>query len=176
MSHIVCILGLGSNQNTPIKQLKTAILHLNKLPHTQVSQVAGFYETKPWGVSNQPDFTNSAVKIFTKLTPLRLLKEVKTIEYQLMQRQITAKWHSRTIDIDILLYEKTEFNRSQLIIPHPLIEQRCFAVLPLLELKPNLPTQLQQKLTQHIKSHDCRDQLIKLKTPLIDDLLAKTIG
>ena len=169
----VCILGLGSNQNTPIKQLKSAILHINKLPRTQVSQVTDFYQSKPWGVTNQPDFTNSAIKIRTQLTPLRLLKEVKTIEYRLMQRQVTATWHSRNIDIDILLYQKSAYNRSQLIIPHPLIEHRCFAIRPLLELKPNLPTQLVQKLTQHKKSHDCRAQLIKLKTPLIDDLMGK---
>jgi 2-amino-4-hydroxy-6-hydroxymethyldihydropteridine diphosphokinase len=172
----VCILGLGSNQNTPTKQLKSATLHINKLPRTQVSQVTGFYQSKPWGVTNQPDFTNSAIKILTQLTPLRLLKEIKKIEYRLMQRQVTATWHSRNIDIDILLYQKSTYHRSQLIIPHPLIEHRCFAILPLLELKPNLPTQLQQKLNQHMKSHDCKEQLIKLKNPLIDDFMNKTIG
>ena len=139
-------LGLGSNLNNPLRQLHTAINHLNHLPGSAVIQCSHFYRSEPWGVTEQPDFINAAVTLQSNLTPLLLLKHIKIIEYRLMGRQHTSRWHSRVIDIDVLLHEDHSMNRSELQIPHPLITERGFVIRPLLELKPKLPASLRTQL------------------------------
>lgn len=162
---IDCYLGLGSNLNEPVNQIRTSIGHLNNLPRTAVIETSNFYRSKAWGVTDQNDFTNAVVKINTRLKPRQLLKEVKKIEYNLMQRQLNQRWHSRVIDIDLLIYGTTSLNRNDLILPHPWISERCFVIQPLLELKPHLPKHLLQQLTKHLINHSCSDQLILIKKP-----------
>ncbi|TDR22793.1 2-amino-4-hydroxy-6-hydroxymethyldihydropteridine diphosphokinase [Marinicella litoralis] len=165
-----CFLGLGSNLKNPVAQIRTSIEHLHHLPCTQIIKVSNFYRSKAWGVTEQNDFINAAVKINTTLKPLALLKKVKTIEYRLMQRQLTQRWHSRVIDIDLLIYGTSVINRAELAIPHPWISERCFVIEPLLELKPQMPVDLIQKITQHRKNHQCADHLIKTHKPEISCL------
>jgi len=163
-------LGLGSNLDQPIKQLKTAIKHLGNLPKTRYIQSASWYQSKAWGVAKQNDFINTVVEIHTSLTPLALLKAIKIIEYRLMQRQANKKWHARKIDIDILLYGCQKLNRKQLTIPHPLIAERSFVSVPLLQLKPYLPVSLRQQLRfqRKIQSFDSELKLIhKQNTKLL---------
>ncbi len=154
-----CYLGLGSNLNNPSKQIHRAIYHLSRLPLTKVVKSAPWYVSKAWGVTDQGDFVNTAVQIKTALTPMALLKHIKIIEYRLMQRQPNIKWHARNIDIDILLYGKSTFRRQQLSIPHPLIDQRCFVVAPLLHLSPELPAKLKQQLQKHRNEHCCLNNI-----------------
>lgn len=158
-------LGLGSNLNNPLRQITRCVFHLNRLPNTQVIKLANLYRSKPWGVENQPDFINTVVCIETSLTPLALLKAVKTIEYRLMQRQVNQRWHSRVIDIDLLLMDGVVLDRKELIIPHPWIADRSFVVQPLLELSPQLPVLLKQQLTQFLEEHRCMETYTLIKTP-----------
>ncbi len=164
-SGIGCYLGLGSNLNQPVKQIRTCIKHLAQLPNTQVIATSNLYRSKAWGVTEQNDFVNAVVKVQTSLTPMLLLKLIKTIEYRLMRRQANLRWHSRVIDIDILLYDHSNVQRKELTVPHPWISERCFVIKPLLELKPKLPATLFKKLEQHSNNHQCTDQLIKIKHP-----------
>jgi 2-amino-4-hydroxy-6-hydroxymethyldihydropteridine diphosphokinase len=147
-----CFLGLGSNLNTPKKQLNIAIKHIGKLPQTRYIQSANWYLSKAWGVTDQNDFINTVIEIQTSLTPLALLKAIKIIEYRLMQRQVNKKWHARKIDIDILLYGRQRICRRELTIPHPLIAERIFVSEPLLQMKPYLPVSLKQQLKKNAKS------------------------
>ncbi len=158
-----CFLGLGSNLNNPIKQLNIAIHHIENLPRTQFLHSASWFQSKAWGVTEQNDFVNTVIKIRTTLTPLALLKAIKTIEYRLMQRQINKKWHARKIDIDILLYGQQNIRRSQLLIPHPLITDRSFVWKPLLQLNPILPISLKQKLRYDLKSRKIAPDLKLIK-------------
>jgi 2-amino-4-hydroxy-6-hydroxymethyldihydropteridine diphosphokinase len=144
-------LGLGSNLNNPLRQLHRAINHLNRLPDSAVIQCSQFYHSAPWGVTDQPDFINAAVTLQSRLTPMMLLKHIKIIEYRLMGRQPNARWHSRVIDIDLLLHEDHSMKRSVLHIPHPLITERCFVIRPLCELRPKMPAYLRQQLMNHPK-------------------------
>ncbi len=165
-----CFLGLGSNSNDPINQLRTSIKHLNHLPRTQVVGVSNFYRSKAWGVTDQDDFINAVVKINTKLKPKLLLKEVKKIEYHLMQRQVSKRWHSRVIDIDLLICGTTTMNRADLILPHPWISERCFVIQPLLELNPKLPLNLLQQITKQPLTPPCSEQLFMIKKPKIAEI------
>ena len=162
-THQIYHLGLGSNLQTPLRQIHTAIKHLNRLPGSKVTQCSAFYRSEPWGVTDQPDFINAAVTLHSRLKPMHLLKHIKIIEYRLMGRQLKARWHSRVIDIDLLWHENHSINRSELRIPHPLIAQRCFVIRPLLELKPDIPGFFRQQLMSHPQG--CCTQLSEISHP-----------
>ena len=94
------------------------------------------YETAPWGVTNQPDFLNLVVSIQTKLKPLQILEITQSIENQL-GRIRKEKWGARLIDIDILFYGNEIIDEPNLKIPHPLLQERDFALSPLAEIAPD---------------------------------------
>ena len=100
---IQCYLGLGSNLNTPARQLRNAINALRALPCTQVIKVAPFYVNDALGRKTQPRFCNTVVEINTTLTPQLLLKKCQFIESQ-QGRVRKVKWGARTLDIDILYF------------------------------------------------------------------------
>src|SRR5690606_8186023 len=79
---------------------------------------------------DQPSFLNMALSIHTELQPLELLKNINTIEANL-GRQRTLKWGQRTLDIDILFYNDEIINLPELTVPHPQLEHRRFALVPL---------------------------------------------
>lgn len=153
----LCYLGLGSNTGRRFRQLNLAIKHIDRLHQTNFIESAPWYESAAWGIEDQPNFLNTVIKITTGLTPLKLLAELKKIEYRLMSRKPNLRWHSRNIDIDILMYGKQVINKPQLKVPHPFISERCFVVAPLMHFKPQLNTQLKQKLSQHHLNHSCID-------------------
>ncbi|MBC7408421.1 MAG: 2-amino-4-hydroxy-6-hydroxymethyldihydropteridine diphosphokinase [Arcicella sp.] len=94
------------------------------------------YETAPWGVTNQPDFLNLVVSIQTRLKPLQILEITQSIENQL-GRIRKEKWGARLIDIDILFYGNEIIDEPNLKIPHPLLQERDFALSPLAEIAPD---------------------------------------
>lgn len=131
----LCYLGLGSNLNSPERQLRQAINALRQLPDTQLYKIANFYLSKAWGRKAQPHFCNTVVAIKTTMTPQRLLKHCQNIEYQ-QGRIRKVRWGARTLDIDILLYGSLELNNQTLQIPHPRLHERDFVFIPLLEIAP----------------------------------------
>jgi 2-amino-4-hydroxy-6-hydroxymethyldihydropteridine diphosphokinase len=101
------------------------------------SGISSLYETAPWGKTDQPSFLNQAIKLETTLPPQELLNVLLEIEKEL-GRTREERYGPRTIDIDILLYGKMQIQKPQLQIPHPQLGNRRFALLPLLELAPEL--------------------------------------
>lgn len=147
----LCYLSLGSNLNSPERQLRKALQTLRTLPSTYLLKVATLYRSEAWGRRSQPDFVNTVVMIQTSLTPQQLLKECQKIE-QRHKRVRTVRWGSRTLDIDILLYGTLRVYSKQLVLPHPRIHLRDFVFVPLLEvatesvrLNGNLLTELIQQ-------------------------------
>lgn len=88
------------------------------------------YQTAAWGKTDQPDFLNQAIYIDTNYSPIEALTIINHIEYML-GRQRTEHWGQRTLDIDILLYDQEVIHSSRLVIPHPELENRRFALIPL---------------------------------------------
>ncbi|KTD23100.1 2-amino-4-hydroxy-6-hydroxymethyldihydropteridinepyrophosphokinase [Legionella lansingensis] len=131
----LCYLGLGSNLNSPERQLRQAIQALRQLPSTYLLKVARFYRNKAWGRKGQPRFYNTVALIQTCLTPQQLLLTCQKIERK-QGRIRHVKWGSRTLDIDILLYGSLIIESEKLIIPHPRMHLRDFVILPLLEICP----------------------------------------
>ena len=126
---------LGSNLGNRKEILDKAIELLGQNVGVIISQSKD-YETKPWGVTDQPDFLNLAIAIHTNLKPLEILKQTQSIENQL-GRVRKEKWGARLIDIDILFYGNEIIDEPDLKVPHPLIQERDFALIPLAEIAPD---------------------------------------
>ncbi|MBL0308542.1 MAG: 2-amino-4-hydroxy-6-hydroxymethyldihydropteridine diphosphokinase [Bacteroidetes bacterium] len=125
---------LGSNQGDRQSNIAKAI-SLIKEAGILVNQASALYQTAAWGKEDQPDFLNKAIQITTTLAPPDLLIELKRIEKQ-VGRKPTEKWGARVIDIDILFYEAQIIETTELVIPHPYIQERRFTLLPLAEIAP----------------------------------------
>lgn len=126
-------LSLGSNMGDSFYYLLNAIVKLNNLPSTRVSKISSFYSTKAWGVTNQPDFINCCLEVYTELLPYKLLKKINEIESDL-ERTREVHWGPRTIDIDIIFYDKLILSDKKLTIPHKYYKERNFVLIPLLDI------------------------------------------
>jgi len=129
----LCYLALGSNLNSPERQLRQAIEALRSLPLSNLSKVASFYRSKAWGRKLQPPFCNTVVAIHTRLSPQQLLYFCQKIECK-QGRVRKVRWGARTLDIDILTYGSQKIKTLDLVIPHPRMHERDFVQIPLLEI------------------------------------------
>ena len=116
---------------------------------------SSIFETIPWGYENQDNFLNSVIKIKTTFDAFKVLKKSQEIENTLGRKRI-SKWRKRTIDIDILFYNNEIINTTKLIIPHPLIQQRKFVLVPLSEIAPNYIHPILKKSISTLLS-ECKD-------------------
>ncbi len=99
--------------------------------------ISPVYETLPVGGPDQPVFFNAAVEVETALDPLSLLRMCCAIETD-MGRERNVRWGPRTIDIDILLYDRQILAGEELTIPHPLMQVRAFVMHPLADIAPDI--------------------------------------
>jgi 2-amino-4-hydroxy-6-hydroxymethyldihydropteridine pyrophosphokinase len=129
-------LGLGSNLGDRAHYLEGAVKALTS-PAITVCAISRIYETEPWGVLDQPLYWNQVIEIETILEPLDLLHACQEIELSL-GRERKEHWGSRTIDIDLLIYDNRESKTAELMLPHPYLEERAFVLAPLREIAPNL--------------------------------------
>lgn len=125
-----------------------------------VVAVSSVYKTPPWGKTDQPWFLNACTKLSTGMEPEALLQLCLDIEEE-MQRKRTEKWGPRTLDIDLLFYEKLKISiPDRLILPHPEIGERAFVLIPLAEISPDLMLDGQTVASLAKKFED--QQIIKL--------------
>lgn len=127
---------LGTNLGNRAELLNRALAGITRDIGAVIS-CSSIYETAAWGNEDQPSYLNQVALVATSLSPLQLLKKINAIEKNL-GRERTAKWESRPIDIDILLYAGQIINKPKLQIPHPLLPNRKFALIPLQEIAPTL--------------------------------------
>lgn len=135
-------LGLGSNLGDRKQYLRRAVHALDQHVQIRVREFSSVYETKPWGLEDQPEYLNIAAAIKTDLSPLALLAAVKDIEREL-GRERAVRWGPRIIDVDILFIDDTVAELEddlgrKLTIPHPSLEERAFVLAPLAELAPHI--------------------------------------
>ena len=129
-------IGLGSNLGNRKKNIDNALQLLRKgRGITQVVR-ASYYETEPIGPV-QPWFINTVIKVKTNLTPEALLTRCKEVEREIGRSQ-SFKWGPRLVDLDLLLFKDHVRDDKVLRLPHSQLEKRRFALLPLVELEPNL--------------------------------------
>ena len=129
-------MGLGSNLGNRELNIKNAV-ELLKKNGVKVEKISTINETEPAGGIPQGKFLNAVLKSQTDLAPQDLLKFTQSIEKKL-GRVKTIKNGPRTIDIDILLYDRLIFSTPDLTIPHPRMFERDFVLIPLKEIDPGL--------------------------------------
>lgn len=130
-------LGLGSNLGQRENFLKSALGKLSSSESIELVQISPVYETEPVGLAGQENFLNIAVEIKTDLAPQDLMDHLEDIE-KTVGKKAEIKNGPREIDIDILLYDKEVVESEKLIIPHPGLSKREFALRPLLDINPFL--------------------------------------
>ena len=131
----IVYLGLGSNLGNKEQHITTAVKHLEQRVG-KVRRLSSLLKTEPWGFTSPNSFVNAAVSIDTILSPHEVLEATQQIERDMgrEQKSMNGEYHDRIIDIDILLYDDMEINEKDLTIPHPLMHQRDFVMIPLREI------------------------------------------
>ncbi len=127
-------LGLGSNQGDRDALLRAAVAGLAAT--VRISRVSSIWDTAPLLIEDQPRFHNAVVEGLTSLAPHALLRELKRIE-RALGREPGPRYGPRLVDIDILLYDDLILETPALIIPHPQLAVRAFALAPLAEIAPH---------------------------------------
>ena len=130
-------LGLGTNLGARQDHLESAVRALRRLPRFILLARASVYESRALGDPGGPDFLNTAVAGFWNGTPAELLAACLRIEDR-HGRTRPYRDAPRTLDIDILFWEGCSVSTPRLTVPHPRLTERAFALLPLLELAPDL--------------------------------------
>lgn len=134
----ICYIALGSNLDNPAKQIQTALSALKKLPNSTWIKASSLYLTEPVSTIPQPDYINAVAMIKTELNPTELLHQLQAIEMAQGRLRNPLKDAARVIDLDILLYGNEIIATPDLQIPHPRLQERLFALLPLKEIAANL--------------------------------------
>ncbi len=130
----IAFIGLGSNLENPILQINQAIIHLAKLPETNILKQSSLYRSAPIDALNQPDYINAVVKLKTSLQPQELLEHLLAIEEN-SGRIRTYPNAPRILDLDLLLFDNLQYREENLIVPHPRMHQRAFVLRPLVEIE-----------------------------------------
>ena len=147
-------LSLGSNLGNRRQNIRRAIVMIGDLIGS-VDRQSTLLETEPWGFSSDHKFLNACVKVHTLLSPREVLQQAHIIEHRLgrvrklpdepsaddhddsrntISEDVHRAYADRPIDIDILLYDDLIVREPDLTIPHPLMLERDFVMIPLREI------------------------------------------
>lgn len=141
MTNHTVYLSLGTNIGSRQENIERACQLLGDRVGTIIRRSA-VIETEPWGFQSENSFLNAAVCCLTELQPLPLLHATQQIERDMGRHHKSSDgvYEDRVIDIDILLYDDLHLDTPELRIPHPLMLQRDFVMIPLREIMPETVT------------------------------------
>lgn len=155
---------LGSNLKNPAEQLSIARNHIT--PNIgEIIKASSLYATSAWGNTNQPDFLNQVIVVKSDFSADFIMETILKIEEN-MGRIRTQKNAPREIDIDILFFNNDIINLPELTIPHPLLQERKFVLIPLNEIAPDFKHPILLKTTQELLEI-CPDSLDVQKKDII---------
>ena len=131
--------GIGANLGDREGTIRAALTRLDATPAITVAAVSTLRETDPVGYVDQPRFLNGAAALDTQLAPRDLLDALLETERELGRiRGEGPRFGPRPIDLDLLLYGDVVLAEPGLVVPHPRLHERLFALQPLAELEPAL--------------------------------------
>lgn len=128
-------IALGSNLGKSKDILQTALKKIQLAPEIELIKSSHWYQTKPVGPP-QPDYINGCITITTTFSPMELLNFLLMVE-KLFGRERNEKWGARTLDLDLILYDDLIVDLPNLKVPHPLMRERVFVLIPLAEIAPD---------------------------------------
>lgn len=137
-------IAMGSNLGDKEKYINNAVKKIKNNENIKLIKVSHLIETEPYGVVDQPNFINGAMKIETILTPFELLNFLHSLEKE-ANRVKLRHWGERTLDLDILMYDNEVIFTETLKIPHPEMHIRDFVLTPLQEIEPYLVHPIKNK-------------------------------
>ena len=152
----IAYLLIGGNEGDRSAYLQETTRRIGSLGSRIIRQ-SSVYETAAWGKTDQAAFLNQALIVETPLDAPALMQRLLAIEEQ-MGRVRTERYGSRTIDIDILFFNEDVIRLPWLIIPHPEVANRRFALEPVNEIAPDYVHPILQK-TIHELLTLCPDKL-----------------
>jgi 2-amino-4-hydroxy-6-hydroxymethyldihydropteridine diphosphokinase len=147
MSSIVFI-SLGGNLGNTLEIFKNSYLEIEK-KIGRITAFSNLYQTAAWGKTDQPDFLNQVIIVQSDFSAANTMETILTIEEN-MGRVRTQKNAPREIDIDILFFNNDIINLPELIIPHPLLQERKFVLIPLNEIAPDFKHPILLKTSQEL--------------------------
>jgi len=124
------LLGIGGNIGDVVRRFEHLFWFLKRSKHVRIIQTSPILKNPPFGYLEQPYFFNALLLIDTKLTPVKLLRFILDTEKK-FGRKRSFKNAPRTLDIDIIKYEKLILNKQNLVLPHPFWNIRDSVLLPL---------------------------------------------
>ena len=131
----IVYLSLGSNLGDRVGFVQQATSLLGAHSEINIVATSSFYESEPWQMASDNWFVNAVVQISTTLSPEDLLTECQRIEQLLgRKRNNETTYQDRTIDIDIIFYDRLILNNERLTIPHKHFHKRVFMLVPMLEI------------------------------------------
>jgi 2-amino-4-hydroxy-6-hydroxymethyldihydropteridine diphosphokinase len=157
----IAFIGLGTNLGNREENLCKAIEMIGK-EIGEVVSCSSVYETEPWGFKSENEFLNAVIKVKTELKPSGLLGRILMIEAMLGRLREGKGYSSRIIDIDILLYGCEIIKKKSLQIPHQLIQDRRFVLVPFCEIAPEMVHPVLNKTFAELLN-DCRDESVVKK-------------
>lgn len=162
MSSKTCYIGIGSNLGDRLEMMQRAVNLLCNDRSCDVRRVSGIYNTEPWGMKRQPAYLNAVVEIHTNESPELVYALCKYIE-QTLGRTTAQKYFPRLIDLDILFYGAERHRFSDVIIPHPRLQERRFVLVPMNDLAPAFVHPEFHKSIETLLD-ECRDSGTVIKT------------
>jgi 2-amino-4-hydroxy-6-hydroxymethyldihydropteridine diphosphokinase len=153
--------GVGANLGDAAGEVEAAIGALGRLPRTRLVRASSLYRSAPLGYAEQPDFINAAALLETELPARALLQALQGIEDRAGRRR-TFRDAPRVLDLDLLLYDDQVIDAPDLVLPHPRLHERAFALAPLVEIDPAAV------IPGHGAARDCLARLAGQRVERID--------
>ncbi|MBE7560916.1 2-amino-4-hydroxy-6-hydroxymethyldihydropteridine diphosphokinase [bacterium] len=139
-------IGLGANLPPREESLRLAVFKLTSLPACQLLGVSSLYESPAWKCEpGAPDFLNAVVMVETNRRPGQFLELLHKLELEIggprpsRNHDASAPYHSRALDLDLLLVGTESIREPGLVVPHPGVRRRDFILRPLCEVAPDWP-------------------------------------
>jgi 2-amino-4-hydroxy-6-hydroxymethyldihydropteridine diphosphokinase len=143
-------IGVGANLGDREQTIRSALALLADRPDITLAGVSRLRETAPWGDADQPRFLNGAAALDTSSSARELLDALLAVEKELGRTRGGRRYGPRTIDLDLLLFDDVQLVERGLVVPHPRLHERLFALEPLAELDPELVVPGQGRLVDLI--------------------------